>query len=362
MTGIQPENLRVVIYGPEGIGKTSLAALFPKPLFIDTECGTAQLNVSRVYPQSWSALTQALAEFEQNPKDFKTFAMDTADAADKMCREHVCAEAGVKAIGDADFGAVYQKLCVEWARMLDVLQRIAKKVHVVLVAHSQIVHCEIPGEIGVYDKYELKLMNSFKVNLAAMTKEWANLVMFVSFETYLTQTKGDFGKKQITAQGGKQVIHCRHHPCWDAKQRTGFDLPEKMDFPEGKLPDELASLIERSAKPISAKDAPAPESEPASAQKTEKKTPPKPTGVKVPEAEAASLAPVVDPEKAPLLAQLRELMTNGKVSMVELDGELARKGVVPTGTLPPAYNVETLKRIVTNWSAVQHNIEIHRAS
>ncbi|VGS15292.1 phage protein [Streptococcus pyogenes] len=28
---------RVVIYGPEGIGKSSFAAQFPEPLFIDTE-------------------------------------------------------------------------------------------------------------------------------------------------------------------------------------------------------------------------------------------------------------------------------------------------------------------------------------
>lgn len=39
---------KVVIYGAEGIGKSTLAAQFPNPLFIDTEGGTAQLDVRRI--------------------------------------------------------------------------------------------------------------------------------------------------------------------------------------------------------------------------------------------------------------------------------------------------------------------------
>ena len=48
---------KVVIYGAEGIGKSSLAACFPDPLFIDTEGGTAHMDVRRIdKPQSWEEL------------------------------------------------------------------------------------------------------------------------------------------------------------------------------------------------------------------------------------------------------------------------------------------------------------------
>ena len=40
---IRPQ--KVVIYGSEGIGKTSMAAQFPNPLFIDTEGGTVQHQI-----------------------------------------------------------------------------------------------------------------------------------------------------------------------------------------------------------------------------------------------------------------------------------------------------------------------------
>ena len=45
---------KVVIYGPEGIGKSTLASRFPDPVFIDTEGSTKELDVSRYpAPKSW---------------------------------------------------------------------------------------------------------------------------------------------------------------------------------------------------------------------------------------------------------------------------------------------------------------------
>ena len=37
---------KVVIYGPEGIGKSTLASKFPRPVFIDCEGSTNELDVS----------------------------------------------------------------------------------------------------------------------------------------------------------------------------------------------------------------------------------------------------------------------------------------------------------------------------
>lgn len=46
--------VKTVLYGPEGIGKSTFAAQFPAPVFIDTEGGTKRLNVARLpAPTSW---------------------------------------------------------------------------------------------------------------------------------------------------------------------------------------------------------------------------------------------------------------------------------------------------------------------
>ena len=56
-TGIQNTPVKTVLYGPEGIGKSSFAAQFPQPVFIDTEGGTKRLNVARLpAPTSWAML------------------------------------------------------------------------------------------------------------------------------------------------------------------------------------------------------------------------------------------------------------------------------------------------------------------
>ena len=53
-TGIQQTALKVVIYGPEGIGKSTMAAAFPDPVFIDTEGSTKHMDVARL-PKPTSA-------------------------------------------------------------------------------------------------------------------------------------------------------------------------------------------------------------------------------------------------------------------------------------------------------------------
>ena len=48
---------KVCIYGLEGVGKSSFAAMFPNPLFIDTEGSTGNLDVKRLpKPTSWAML------------------------------------------------------------------------------------------------------------------------------------------------------------------------------------------------------------------------------------------------------------------------------------------------------------------
>lgn len=48
ISGVLPKAVKAVIYGPEGIGKTTFASLAPDPLFIDTEGSTTRLNVKRL--------------------------------------------------------------------------------------------------------------------------------------------------------------------------------------------------------------------------------------------------------------------------------------------------------------------------
>ena len=46
--GVQQRPQRVIIYGPEGVGKSTLAAGLPAPVLLDTEQGSSHIDVARL--------------------------------------------------------------------------------------------------------------------------------------------------------------------------------------------------------------------------------------------------------------------------------------------------------------------------
>lgn len=226
--GVIAKAQKVVIYGPEGIGKSSLAAQFPDPLFIDTEGSTDNMDVARMdKPGSWSMLMQQI-EFVKQSMPCKTLIIDTADWAERLCIEHICAQHGKKGIEDFGYGSGYSYLAEEYGRLLNKLSELKDLgINVVLTAHAQIRKFEQPDEMGAYDRWELKLGNKKTLaTTAPLTKEWADMVLFCNYKT-LSIASDDKGKK-FKGQGGKRVIYTNHHPAWDAKNR--FGLPEELDM------------------------------------------------------------------------------------------------------------------------------------
>ncbi|TGA96710.1 ATP-binding protein, partial [Sporolactobacillus shoreae] len=171
---------KVVLYGMEGIGKSSLAAQFPNPLFIDTEGSTGNMNVSRTpKPTSWTMLNQQIDEIKRD-KLCKTLVIDTIDWAERMAIEKVCADAQKKSIEDFGYGTGYIKLEEELGRFLNKLQDVVDDgINVVLTAHAQIRKFEQPDEMGAYDRYELKLGKKTSARTSALVKEWADMVLFI---------------------------------------------------------------------------------------------------------------------------------------------------------------------------------------
>lgn len=77
--GVERTPIKCIIYGAEGVGKSSLAAAMPEPLFLDTEGGTARLNVNRIKIAGWDELLATIKEVIETPNVCKTLVIDTAD-------------------------------------------------------------------------------------------------------------------------------------------------------------------------------------------------------------------------------------------------------------------------------------------
>jgi len=221
-TGVIPRAQKVVIYGSEGVGKTTLAASFPNPLIIDTEGGTAHMDVRRIdRPQSWEELISIVNGVAADPNVCKTLVLDTADWAEALCVAYVCQKYKQNSIESFGYGKGYTILGEEFGRLFAALDAvIASGKNVVITAHAKMRKFEQPDEQGAYDRWEMKLSKQ----VAPLLKEWCDMLLFLNYKTYVVMT--EMGAKK--AQGGKRVIYTSHHPCWDAKNR--HSLPDEMDL------------------------------------------------------------------------------------------------------------------------------------
>ena len=222
-----PGAKKVVVYGPEGIGKSTFAAHFPEPLFIDTEGSTKDMDVARTEsPTSWMMLMEQVRYVKNHPELCRTLVVDTADWAEMLCITQICDKNHKASIEEFGYGKGYVYVQEEFGRLLNALEEVVKAgIHVVLTAHAKMRKFEQPDELGAYDRWEMKLTKQ----TAPMVKEWADMVLFANYKTFVINVDGQGVQKgKNKAQGGKRVMYTSHHPCWDAKNRYG--LPEEMPF------------------------------------------------------------------------------------------------------------------------------------
>lgn len=222
--GVKARAQKIVIYGIEGVGKTTLASEFPSPLILDCERGSDHVDVDRIEINCMDDFREACLFLIREPHNFKSAIVDTGDWLATRANEEMLKADGCESIEDYGYGKGYKKAEERFMKILGLLDRVQKKgIHVVLLAHSRIVKFEEPDKGGSYDRYELKL----EKKIMPLVKEWCDCLLFLNYETFMTERVKGQADGKLRATGGKErVIHCNHAAAWDAKNRHG--LPDKV--------------------------------------------------------------------------------------------------------------------------------------
>ena len=327
---------KVVLYGPEGIGKSTFAGCFPDPVFIDTEGSTRNLDVARFDADfsDWQNILDA-ADAAVKEGGMKTLVLDTTDWAEQACIRMLNTKHGTDNILTMDYGKGSLFVVAEFEKLLSKLSELIKQgINVVLTAHATMRKQELPDEMGAFDRWELKLQSK---QVKAMVKEWADMVLFANYKTFVVEDDKTKSKK---AQGGKRVMYTTHHPAWDAKNRYGLD--ECIPFEYGQI----ESLIEDKAAAKPKGKAPSKQKEEKSKAEKPKEAPSKEEKLAEPE------APPKDENKAPdVFDELKTLMERDGVTDTDIRAAISDKKAYPYETQIKDYDpVFVKKNLIDQWA------------
>ena len=222
-TGREAKPPRIMIYGSEGVGKSTFAASAPNPIFIQTEDGLGEINC-RKFPlaNSLSEVLAELAALRDEPHEYLTVVIDSADWLERLIFDEVCKEFGVRSIEKADggYGKGYTHALTHWRKVVNLLQELRDKrgMVVILVAHAKVERFEDP-ENAAYDRYTPRLHK----HAASLIAEWVDAVLFANKKFRVSKDGNDRAvATPIGADGGERVIRTVGSPACIAKNRYGL--------------------------------------------------------------------------------------------------------------------------------------------
>lgn len=238
-----------LIYGFEGVGKSSLGATYPAPLFLDTEGSTSDLDVHAIEVKDYASFVEAM-QFACQSNEYKSIVIDTVDWLDQMVIENILREDNATSITDSKlygFGAGDKRIQGYWYKnIIPMFKAVLKSgKNLVMLGHAEVKGQDDPLN-GRFDKYKLKMS---KLS-SSIVKEYVRNMFFMTFETHIEYRKG-LEKNKL--KGGRiRNIHTVHTPQYEAKCRTK-GIPETMVFIEGINPynDFIGTNIMNQSKEVS---------------------------------------------------------------------------------------------------------------
>lgn len=227
---------RTVVYGVDGIGKSTFASGAPSPVWVPTVDGIAppgcpSFPVVTAFPQ----LLEALRAIAKGGHTFRTVVVDSLDWIERLIHDWTATERGKENIEDLAYGKGYTFALEHWETVLKALDYLRERgMTVICIAHAEIKRFDSP-ETEPYERYQMKLHKS----ASALIREWADIVGFANREIVVEST--DVGFKKEARRGvatGRRVLHTDERPSHIAKNR--YALPEKIELSWPALREALA--------------------------------------------------------------------------------------------------------------------------
>lgn len=234
----------ILMYGVDGVGKTSLAAEFPDPIYINTRGEEPPSDVDLPTPgivESFADVENIFTELLTQDHQFKTVIIDSLDGLEPIFNAETCRRIGADAIGSnekgspAAFGQGDVEADVEWAVLLDACLELKRMgICVIFLAHPEIKRFDSPLT-DPYDRYKIKL----RKRAAAFFSEKVNITAFLNYRISIKSKEVARQKSVSHAEGGKdRIIHLNEGAGFIAKNR--YSMPDTIKYVKGSGYAELS--------------------------------------------------------------------------------------------------------------------------
>lgn len=218
----------VLIYGPPGIGKTTAAASFPKPLIVALDDGSDDLDVARVKGVRSLQDLGALIDELKEQSEYKTLVIDGITELEEAVWTFVCKEHGKKNIEDFGFYKGQRSYAPPiWRQLfkrLDCL-RAQTGMWVVIVGHDRVENHKDP-EAETFQRY----VPAIDQSAVTLIKGWCDEVFRLAIDTSIRSTSD--GNRKIAISAGDRIVYAEDHPARVAKNRLGLpaEFPLEREF------------------------------------------------------------------------------------------------------------------------------------
>lgn len=236
----------VLLYGVDGVGKTSLAAEFPNAIYLHShgEKPPADVDLPSDVVEDWDALKEIVGELITEDHDFQTVIIDSLDGIEPIVNSATCFRIGADSIGSNDkgspaaFGQGDVQGDVEWGEFMGACEALNERgIAVVLLAHPEIKRFDNPVT-DPYDRYQVKL----RKRAAALVRERSDIVGFLNYRVSLKSKEVGIKKEVTHAEGGKErQIHLTEGAGFVAKNR--YSMPDAITYKKGRGYEELSKYF-----------------------------------------------------------------------------------------------------------------------
>lgn len=243
VAGRQPAPALVLIYGKQGVGKTTFGCGAPRPIIMRVEDDRQAEAPKTPLITSYADVMATIRELTDDKHEYETLVVDSLTSLEEIVWKETILRVArpgggtYSSIEDFGYGKGYVEALRFWSQIRDALVRLRDKrgMHIVLTAHQISKKVTDPNLNVEYDKFQLSINDK----AAGLWTRFVDAVLFACFDVTIQKEN----KRSKAFGDGSRVVYTEERPGQDAKNR--FNLPYKMPLGWNVFSEKVKEFEER---------------------------------------------------------------------------------------------------------------------